>query len=420
MLAFVNANLIDGTGTPARKRQRVLVNKSRIEAIGRFIDIPEGTEVIDLKGKTLMPGLIDSHVHYGNGYRKGIASPEETNNYQDMRNNALAFGVTCIRSGGDYFPKVISVRDRINAGEIRGPRLIVCGPHIMRKEAHPASTMWGGNKDTIANCGMYPLSVQEAIDCVAKLADNGVDYIKIILSDSHMSVYPTQFPQIPDDVLRAICEEAQRRNLRTVAHVETLYNAQRFVDFGGNEVHHLMMTASERSELSAYAPLFKKMCENDVGLVPTMVIPRRNEAKRIALGRSGSNIDHMANVIRMAYDYGVLLGCGTDAGAPNTPWGPSLHGELDLYVDSVGLSPLEAIRSATFINAKLMNLEGKLGQIRVGAFADMLVLRDDPTTDILHTSSIVSVMKDGKFEFGEGANLKEEDMPNPKRSWNRF
>jgi len=98
-LLLLTQPLIDGTGAAPRKLQQVLVDGKKIVAIGRHLALPDDAILYDLHGKVLMPGIIDSHVHFGNGYRVGLAGPHETEEYKDMRNMCLAHGVTTIRSG---------------------------------------------------------------------------------------------------------------------------------------------------------------------------------------------------------------------------------------------------------------------------------------------------------------------------------
>ncbi len=419
MIAFVNANLIDGTGALPRKNQRVLIEGDKIISIGRYIPIPEDAQVIDLKGKTLMPGLIDSHIHMGNGYRKGIASGEETNEYLDMRNVCLASGVTSIRSGGDYMLDSIAVRDKVNSGELRGPRMFVCGKHFMNRNSHPAATVWG-NPSTIENCGAYPETPEEGREMVRQFVDMGMDYIKLLISVSHHSVWPNQLPCIDDNIVEAVIDEAHKLGKKAACHVETLEKALMATQYGADEIHHLITATSKKSELDEYNILFRRMCENDISLVPTMVIPRVQEAKRLAKHADGSNIDHLILLVKRAYEYGVLIGCGTDTGAPNLPWGPTLHSEMDEYVENVGMTPLDAIKCATYNNGRILGLEGKLGVVRVGAFADLIVLEKDPTEDIRNTSSVCLTVREGNVVWDKYKEPAPGEELNPKRMWNRW
>ncbi len=420
MIALVNATVIDGTGAAPRPCQRVLVDGEKIFAIGRKIAIPEDAEIVDLQGRFLLPGLIDAHVHFGNGYRKGIASAEETDSYRDMRNLCLANGVTTVRSCGDWMEDVLDFRDQVNAGKLRGPRVIACGKHFMSQESHPAATVWGDNPGTIQNCGAYPQTPEEGRQMVREFVEQGADFIKILISVGHHSVWPRTLPPIPMPIVEAIIEEAHKQGKRTACHVETLETALAVVDVGADEVHHLMMCASEYAEVPRYRELFEKMCRKQVWLCPTVVIPRRNEDVRVAKKIGGSGIDHIVDVFRFAYQMGVPISCGTDCGAPATPWGISLHGEMDEYVESFGMTPLEAIRTATWNNARVLGMDGEIGQIVAGAYADFLILSQDPSVDIRNTGKIYQVYHNGKLVWGEGAVLKEEDLPNPKRVCKRW
>ncbi|MDR1815783.1 MAG: hypothetical protein LBR00_03740, partial [Clostridiales Family XIII bacterium] len=132
MFVFVNATVIDGTGAAPRKRQRVLVDGARIVAVGSRIAIPEEADIIDLGGKVLMPGLWESHSHFGGVPNGGLVGSEQSGNFLDMRNLCLAYGITAVRSFGDHQTDTIAVRDQINRGEVRGPRCFCSGRTFVR------------------------------------------------------------------------------------------------------------------------------------------------------------------------------------------------------------------------------------------------------------------------------------------------
>ena len=122
MLAFTNTNVIDGTGSAPIAGSTVLVGGKKIAAVGKDVPVPAGATVIDLKGKTLMPGLIDCHSHLGGReHPPGLDGAKISFNYAPMRDYALAGGVTTIRSCGDFLHDTIATRDMINEGTLRGP-----------------------------------------------------------------------------------------------------------------------------------------------------------------------------------------------------------------------------------------------------------------------------------------------------------
>jgi len=400
MLALVNATIIDGTGAPPRKGMNVLIVNKKISAIGRYLSIPEDARVIDLKRKVLMPGLMDAHSHLGDHPykdRPGIDSAEQSNFYAEMRKLTLEAGVTTIRSCGDYMHDTALARDRIAAGELQGPRIVCSGKSFMRSDSHPATTVWAADPETVENCGAYPDSPEQARLMVREAAQAGMDFIKIIVSDMHISYWPQKTEQLDDKIIEAVIDEAHRHGKPVACHVDNLDQANLVLDYGADEIHHLSNIGSPRYELTEYRKLFVRMCERNTWLVPTLAAPRAFDAARMERGCFDGAIDYTNNVLRSAYESGVQFGLGCDSGCPGVPWGRCVWEEMAEYVYNIGMTPLEAIRCATANNARIMGMETQIGVVRAGAFADLLVLDQDPTEDIGNFDSVSLVLRDGEL-----------------------
>ena len=410
MFAFVNANVIDGTGAAARKHQRVLVDKDRIVAVGSRIGIPEGTKIIDIDGKYLMPGLWEGHAHLGGVPRGGLEDKEESQNFKDMRNVCLKYGITTVRSFGDYQKDTLELRDQINRGEVRGPKLYCSGRTFVRRESHPVCTGWAGKEKIMNNCGYIPDTPEEARDMVREGADEGLDFYKIIVSNGHISIYPRVVPTIKSEIVAAIVDEAHKLGKTVACHVDTLEQAQMVVDCGADEVHHLISEGSKKYELPEYEKLFQDMCRQNTWLVPTIAIGYQNDPSRIAKGAPNGG-DDKAPVFKMAYEYGVRFAEGADAGIAIMTWGISTHDEIIKMAETVGMTPLEAIRCATSASAATMGKENESGVIKAGADADILILDKDPSADIRNITSINRVIKGGIVVSGEDAEWTEEYTP---------
>ncbi len=400
MLALINATLIDGTGATPRKGEKVLIEGKKILAIGRNIAIPEDSQVINLKCKTLMPGLIEAHAHLGDHPfrdRPGIDSAQRSNNYEQMREFALEAGITTIRSCGDYMVDSAMVRDKINNGELQGPRIICSGKSFMRGDSHPATTVWAADQDTVDNCGAYPETPDEARTMVREAVDAGMDFLKIVVCDTHIMFWPKKTKALAPEIIKAIIEEAHKFDLPVACHVDHLMQANMVFDYGADEIHHLVNISAERFELTEYQKLFVKMCERNVWLVPTIAAPRAFDPMRIANGCPDSGIDSTINLLKSAYEFGVPFGMGCDAGCPFVPWGKSLWGEMAEYVYNIGMTPLEAIRCATSNNARMVGMETRIGTVRAGAMADLLVLEKNPAEDIGNIDSVCLVLREGSI-----------------------
>lgn len=400
MLALINATLIDGTGAAPRKGVKVLLDGDRIKAVGRYLVIPEGTQIIDLKGKTLLPGLIDVHSHLGDHPykdRPGIDSAERSNFYAQMRELTLASGVTTIRSCGDYMQDTALLRDKTAAGELKGPRVVTSGKSFMRRDQHPATTVWAGDPPTVENCGAYPNDPEEARAMVREAKAAGMDFIKIVISNIHISHWPRLVEPLSDEIIRAIIDEAHKNGLTVACHVDNLEQAKLALESGSDEIHHLTNMGSKHYELSEYHELFEKMCRHQIWLVPTITAPRAFEGARIARGCLDSPLDYQLNVLRRAYEFGVPFGLGCDSGCPGVPWGRCVWEEMAEYVYNIGMTPLEAIRCATSNNARLLGMENEIGVVHAGAIADLLILEKDPTQDIGNFDSVWMVFARGEI-----------------------
>jgi imidazolonepropionase-like amidohydrolase len=232
---------------------------------------------------------------------------------------------------------------------------------------------------------------------VKEAVDAGMDFIKIVVSDMHISFWPKKSKPLEPEIIEAIIDEAHSHGIPVACHVDNLDHANLVVDYGADEVHHLANMASPRYELTEYGKLFIKMCEKNVWLVPTISAQRAFEPARIERGCFDGSTDYINNVLHRAYESGVLFGAGCDSGCPGVPWGKCLYGELAEYVYNVGMTPLEAIKCACANNARLSGMENKLGVVKAGAYADLLVLDKDPTEDIGNLASVYLVFRDGEI-----------------------
>jgi imidazolonepropionase-like amidohydrolase len=398
MLALTNATLIDGTGAAPRKGMRVLIDGKKIAAIGRYVEIPQDAQVIDLKRRVLMPGLIDAHAHLGeHPYkdRAGIEGAKTTDSYAVMRKLSLEAGITTARSCGDYMYDTALLRDRINRGELPGPRLICSGKSFAKREGHPASTVWDNDPDTCENCGAYPKTPDEARSMVKEAVEAGMDFIKIIISDTNLSLWPRKTKQLETNVIEAIIDESHRHNKPVACHVDDLKQAYLALECGTDEIHHLSNISSGRFELKEYENLFFKMCERNVWLFPTLAPPRVFDSVRRDKNCPDGELDRALSMFRIAYEFNVPFGLGCDSGCPGVPWGKCIHEEMAEYVYNIGMTPLEVIRCVNFNNARILGMETQIGMVRAGAFADLLVLDEDPTEDIGNIESVYLVIRDG-------------------------
>jgi imidazolonepropionase-like amidohydrolase len=384
--AVKDVRLFDGD--EVRQQMTILVTDGRIAAVGDDIDLPPETTVIDGRGKTLLPGLIDSHTHA----------------FGDALTDALRFGVT---TELDMFT------DEAWAAERRKEQK--AGPVTSRADLFSAGTLVtaAGGHGTEYGIPIPTLAGPDGAEAfVEARLDEGSDYIKIIIDDG--ALYGLDLPTLDQDTLRAVVTATHVHGALAVVHVMTKEAASKAVSSGADALMHIF--ADQPIDDALVDAILRK----EVFVVPTLSTiesiaghpggsavreepqfapflspeQHRNLAASFppAYGRSMKTAVAMAAVRRL-FLAGVPILAGTDAPNPGTAHGVSLHRELELLVDA-GLSPVDALRAATSLPADAFHLPDR-GRIAPGLKADLVLVEGDPSTVITSTRTIVSIWKDG-------------------------
>ncbi len=397
--------LIDGTGSPAASSDAVVISGNRIMSIGALprgvnLDDRDRVEVIDAAGQWIMPGLIDAHVHltFGQpGYvgvkvAKANTSPEFGALRSAMNaQQVLRAGVTSISvPGGAWFTDV-AVREAINAGLIEGPRIFCAGRILCTVGAGgDREPTWVGTPRHVHSvlCDGVEALVKE----VRRQAKNGVNFIKMIDSDWG------DFQAFPDNELAAVVAEAHRRHLKVTIHSRGSASTRAATEAGVDWVLHADFATEDDLDAMAAA---------GTALMPTftsaILALQREGGFGFYLDEEALLMRHMNACIetcRKAHARGIRLLAGSDTG--NCTWmtyGMYHAKEAEIFVNEVGLSPMEAIVANTSGNALAVGLEGEVGTIAGGKLADVIVLKADPLADIRvlqEPENLAAVIKDGK------------------------
>jgi imidazolonepropionase-like amidohydrolase len=363
-LVLANARLIDGTGTPPRTGVTVTVGDGKIVSVSDAPSAPDAS-ALDLDGRTLLPGLIDAHVHLSS-----LGLPEVPGDLHEyglalVARRMLEAGFTTVRDLGSYGTSLFRLRRAIDLGLCRGPRLVLCGQIV-------AATSPGAR----AFHGMYceadgPDGMRRA---VREQISQGVDFIKVMstgaLTVADEDVNPAQ---LTAEELAAVVDEAHRMELPVASHAEGLAGIRLSVEAGVDTLEHGEMAFEDPGILAA-------MAEREIILVPTLCVfdlvadgdafPgwMRERAKFLR--------ESAEKTVAAARREGVAMAAGADAG----PHGDNAR-ELVRMVEA-GLSPMEAIVAATGTAAKACRLDDELGTIEPGKAADVLVLAGDPLEDV--------------------------------------
>ncbi|MEL7563293.1 MAG: amidohydrolase family protein [Dehalobacterium sp.] len=394
MLTITNAGLIDGTGAPLQNNIILIIDGKRLVAVGRDIPVPGGSAVIDAKGRFVIPGLIDAHVHLGGDSgleRVTLGGRVATYDYAYTRETLLANGITTIRSAGDFMPDIREVRELTKEGKMRGPRIFACGKMFQAPGGHPQYTVFGDLDAIRDNAIVLCETPQQAAEEVKRLAALGVEFIKAIFSNVNKMHYPDRVPRLSEEILQAIADAARSQGLPLMVHVENPTDMALAVKIGAYSIEHAFGIGADYAEMTD--DILRLLVESGVYVVPTLVAVHNTDG-----GIPGFPLAeaYMMDIMRKMVQAGVKLGVGTDGSVPFVPYGQALHTEMKLFTEA-GFSPMEALIAATAGNAGIIGQLENLGTLEAGKYADLVVLGSNPLDDIANTQDIKMVIQEGRI-----------------------
>jgi imidazolonepropionase-like amidohydrolase len=420
-LVLEGGTLIDGTGRAPIPNAVVVVEGTRIKTVGTKgqVTYPANANVIRLDGRTILPGLIDGHLHL--------------QDYQVPM--FLPFGVTTIADIHNDTEWSIAQRDALNAGRIKGPRKFVSGARVTGPLGRPTTD------------GSYVRDVAEARAYVRRLKAAGVDHIKVDLT-------------ITDDQLRAVLEEARAVGLRVLGHTQ---NIKKAVDMGMKHMEHTDTMARALLEQEGknprpegttpeaavdpklFPPLIDYMVKQGVYVNATLVLMwgggterwRDQQALAVKLaadpdltfvpasakeawvrpvGRARAGYSNVALFLKQYSDAGGKILAATDTGccAQIVP-GLSLHYEMQMLTD-MGITPMKAIQGATLWAAEVIGQDKDLGSVVPGKLADFTIVEGDPLADIGATKNVRMVIKGGEVMDTRYDPKWTNPIPRPRRA----
>ncbi len=389
------------------KSGKVLTEKTVVVSGNKIIKIQDGyvtgkkdDTTIDLKDKTVMPGLIDMHVHLEGETNPKAYLQKYTNSEADLAFNSVEFakktlmaGFTTARDLGGSGVN-ISLKKAIARGRIVGPRVFTAGKSLATTGGHADPTN-GSKRSLIGDPGPKEgvvNSVEDAKKAVRQRYKNGADLIKITATGGVLSVAKSSSnPQFTVEEIKAICETAKDYGFHVAAHAHGDEGMQRAILGGVKTIEHGTLMSEKTMDL---------MKQYDAYLVPTITAGKEVTEKAAIDGYYPAIIVPKAleigpkiqNTFKKAYDRGVGIAFGTDAGV----FKHGQNGKEFGYMVEAGMPAMAAIQSATITNAKILNMEDQLGHIAIGFLADIVAVNEDPTKNINTMENVVFVMKDGK------------------------
>ena len=385
-LVLMGASLIDGTGTEPVRGRAVIVERDRITQVVDDARAPRGRR-IDLAGCTLLPGLINCHVHLCFGaeadpFRVMKDEPHALTALKVLRRaqETVEAGVTTVRDLGGRDYAEFAVRRAITEGLFPGPRILAAGRPVC---------MTGGHGHSIGREADGPDDARKAVREQLKA---GADVIKLIATGGVMTpgVEPGS-PQLTLEEMRAAIEEARKAGRRTAAHAQGSTGIADAIEAGITTIEHGIFLTDE---------IIAAMKRKGVFLVPTLAAPAAISAGGLAAGipdymvrKSDAVVTAHVASFRRAHEAGARIAAGADSGTPLNFHG-SLLPEIELMV-KYGMTPLEAIRSATSVAADALGLGGETGRLAEGLAADLLAVTGDPAERIGALSDVRLVLARG-------------------------
>lgn len=394
--------LIDGKSDNPLENAVILVEGNRIKEVGRGITIPAGAAIVDLSGATVLPGLIDSHTHVllqgditTDDYAEQIL--KESIPYRTLRaslacKTALMNGFTTIRDleteGAMYAD--VDLKKAINNGIIDGPRMFVAtrsisttGRYLLSNSAYAWELRMPKGVQEITGADEARRAVREQISY-------GADWIKIYADGSYYQLPDGSFRSIPnfsDEEITAIGEQTKMLRKKLSAHAVTRDGILYAVNAGASSIEHGTAMDDECIAL---------MVKKGIYWCPTIYVEVWVAEGRAAEGNAMFKImlDRLPNVFKKALKAGVKIAFGTDAGG--FAWTENQAKEFT-YMVKWGMTPMQAIKSATTMGAELLGMSGRIGEISAGAFADIVAAKGNPLQDVSVLENIGFVMKNGKI-----------------------
>lgn len=408
-LAIRGATALTGENLEAVRDAIVLIQDGRVVEVASRLEIPDGAEILDAPGATVLPGLIEMHAHmlfpetepgeeFGGGDWAGHIW-DIARYMPEVRRDFLKHGVTAVRDLGGDLVWARELRSSIADGTLEGPRTFVAGPMVTTPGGHPLGTpgsMSGGVPEEVART---PRNAREAEQVIAELCDDEqpVDVIKVV-HDGGAADMPLNAHE--PEVLAALVQAAHDRGVPVTAHCGSPTELSQAVEAGLDGIEHLTLRdpSFDFGEMDTSAAmawpegLLDEMAARGVALDPTLLVeldyPEERSPERAELA------ERRFQRLREAHEAGVTIVAGSDAGMAIPGFGDGLIGEI-ITLGEAGLPNREILRSATSHAADALRSD-QIGVLEPGRAADLLIVDGDPLSELRDVQEVMAVLRDGR------------------------
>ena len=381
--------------------QCISITDDKITAIASCGPTPKGAERVDWSGFTVLPGLIDLHTHLADaGQSADLGLPLKTSPAATAligAHNArltLEAGFTTVRDVGTYRGLTdIALRDAINAGHVPGPRMFVAGAYITVPKG-------GGELNGVIPNDQLPSDMrlgvastpEEAAAKTAFLIEQGADFIKTIATGAVLAIgtEPGE-PEMTEDQLRAVVETARAKGVFVTAHAHGAVGIKNAIRAGVRSIEHASLIDDDALAMAKASGTWLVMDIYNGDYIDDIGTKEGWPEEYLRKNRETTDVQRVG--FMKAVKRGVKLAYGTDSGV--YPHGQ--NAKQFAYMVRYGMTPMQAIQSATIRAAELLGKEKMLGAIAAGRFADLVAVKENPLTNITALEHIALVMKDGKI-----------------------
>lgn len=396
--AIICGKLITAEDNKVYNNTVIIIKADKIVEIGTRDIIKPDYKIIDLTEYTVLPGLIDAHVHpliYGDDYQ--VNHLKESSAFNALRGlktvqNWLNEGWTSIRVAGDADTQYahFEIRDAINAGLFDGPRIYGAGHYLSVTGGGGDINFFSPDQSVISD-GLVVDGVDEIQKAIREEIKYGSDWIKLLVTGAFMSEGDDpKNVQFSDEEIIAAVEEAKRRGIPVMAHAHATEGINKAIKFGARSIEHGTFLNDESIDL---------FLEYDVFLIPTVSVGEygletwkdsKAQAKMYELTKKFR--EDSWKMYSKSIERGVKIGVGSD----NVGFPPNFAATEFRLLVKLGMTPLQAIMAGTKVNAELLMKDDEIGSIKVGKLADIIATKENPLDDISELSRVEFVMKGGK------------------------
>jgi imidazolonepropionase-like amidohydrolase len=402
--AYINGIILDGTENMTPKKGLIiLTDGDTIKDIVLKSDRPRGYRTIDLGGRYVMPGLINMHVHLPATGKPKKKQPDSAKLVKLLTSNPLTrsvlqkmceksardelmSGVTTLRTVGGVQNYDTIIRDRINSGAIKGPRILAGNMAVSVPGGHMA-----GSLAYMAN------SAEEAADYVRKIAEDKPDLIKLMITGGVLDAKVRGEPgvlKMPPEYVRAACDTAHALGYKVAAHVESPEGVRTALENGVDSIEHGAKPDADIVKLFKDTGAFLVTTLSPA--LPYALFDRAvSHATEMEQYNGSVVFDGIKDCAKTCLENGVPVGLGTDTGCPYITH-YDMWRELVYFHKFCGVTNAFALYSATKLNAKLLGLDGVTGSIAPGKCADLIVTKDNPLDDLKALRNVTMVVARGK------------------------